>query len=197
MDGHVDDFHQAGDLSDERWLHIRSKIDAMYKWEQLKRNEHTATLALTSPWLKIQCLEGASLSIKATTLRCLRKFKLIPSASPWLRRPCLTRRSLHVGTRLVLFNGYEVAVQTQPLACARCNLLLSELAGQPTMRVAQEIQELIKELRKSTTVLIFFRIPKVNHWTQMVIVGLGHQAHQNRPKGGSTGGLLIFLSNQD
>lgn len=31
----------------------------------------------------------------------------------------------------------------------------------------------------------------------MNVVGLGDQAHQNRPKGGSTGGLLIFLSNRD
>ena len=90
-----------------------------------------------------------------------------------------------------------VAVQTQPLACARCNLLLSELGGQPTMQVAQEIQELIKELRKTSTVLKFFKLPKVHHWTEMYVVGLGDQAHQNRPKGGSTGGLLVFLSNRD
>ena len=31
----------------------------------------------------------------------------------------------------------------------------------------------------------------------MVFVGLGDQAHLNRRKGGSTGGLLIFLSNSD
>ena len=89
-----------------------------------------------------------------------------------------------------------VAGQTQPLACARCNLLLSELAQQPTMQLAQELQELIRELRKTSAVLKSFRFPKVNHWSQVVVVGLGHQAHQNRPEGGSTGGLLIFLSNR-
>ena len=87
-----------------------------------------------------------------------------------------------------------VAVQTQPLACARCNLLLSELAQQPTMQLAQELQELIRELRKTSTVLKSFRLPKVNHWS--LVVGLGDQAHQNRPEGGSTGGLLILLSNK-
>jgi len=61
-----------------------------------------------------------------------------------------------------------VAVQTQPLVCARCNFLLSELAGQPAMRVAQEIQELIKELRESSRFLKFFRIPKVNHWVWVI-----------------------------
>ena len=54
------------------------------------------------------------------------------------------------------------------LVCARCNFLLSELAGQPTMRVAQEIQELIKELRESSRVLKFFRIPEVNHWVWVI-----------------------------
>ena len=90
-----------------------------------------------------------------------------------------------------------VAVQTQPLLCARCNLLLTELAHSPKIQLAQEIQEMIKEVRQSSTVLKFFKLPKVKHWTEMVFVGLGDQAHLNRPKGGSTGGLLIFLSNSD
>jgi hypothetical protein len=40
MAGHVDDFHRAGDVSDERWLKIRASIDSMYKWGQLKKNEY-------------------------------------------------------------------------------------------------------------------------------------------------------------
>ena len=54
--------------------------------------------------------------------------------------------------------------------------------------------------QRSSTIkycLKFFKLPKVKHWTEMVFVGLGDQAHLNRPKGGSTGGLLIFLSNSD
>ena len=87
-----------------------------------------------------------------------------------------------------------VAVQTQPLACARCNLLLSELAQQPTMQLAQELQELIRVQHCFEAI---FRLPKVNHWSQIVAAGFGDQAHQNRPKGGSTGGFLILLSNRD
>ena len=86
-----------------------------------------------------------------------------------------------------------VAVKTQPLACARCNLLLTELATDPKMSVAQEIQEVIRELRKSATVLNFFKLPGVSSWFDLVVVGLGNQAHSNRPKCGSTGGMLIFL----
>ena len=40
-----------------------------------------------------------------------------------------------------------LAVQMQPLICARCNLLITELAGSLVMRTAQEIQELVRELR--------------------------------------------------
>ena len=40
MAGHVDDFHRAGDVSDERWLKIRASIDSMCKWDQLKKNEY-------------------------------------------------------------------------------------------------------------------------------------------------------------
>lgn len=54
-----------------------------------------------------------------------------------------------------------VAVQTQPLACARCNLLLTELTTDPKMSVAQEIQEILRALRKSATVLNFFNLPGV------------------------------------
>ena len=86
-----------------------------------------------------------------------------------------------------------VAVQTQPLACARCNLLLTDLTTDPKMSVAQEIQEIIRELRKSATVLNFFKLPGVSSWFDLVVVGLGDQAHLNRPKCSSTGGMLIFL----
>ena len=55
-----------------------------------------------------------------------------------------------------------VAVQTQPLLCARCNLLLTELAHSPKIQLAQEIQEMIKEVRQSSTVLNFSSYPKSN-----------------------------------
>lgn len=52
---------------------------------------------------------------------------------------------------------------------------------------------MIRELRKSSTVLKFFKLPGVNCWKDLVVVGLGGQAHNNRPKCGSTGGMLLFL----
>ena len=191
MAGHVDDFHRAGDLSDQRWLQISSKIDAMYKWGQLKKNEyrHAGTdLTLTQDPVFGRCLTID----QSYYIEMLEDVQIDPQRFSMTQA---TMSDKEISPCRGAIGALQwVAVQTQPLACARCNLLL---AGQPTMRVAQEIQELIKELRKSSTVLKFFRIPKENHWGQMVIVGLGDQTHQNRPKGGSTGGLPIFLSNQD
>eukprot|EP00435_Cladocopium_sp_Y103_P006371 s604_g2.t1 len=194
MAGHVDDFHRAGDLRDERWLQIRSQIDAMYKWGQLKKNEYRH--AGTDLCMTMDPTFGRCLTIDQSYYIEMLEDVQVDSQRFSLTQVTMSDKEISA-CRAAIGALQWVAVQTQPLACARCNLLLSELAGQPTMRVAQEIQELIKELRKSSTVLKFFRVPKVNHWTQMVIVGLGDQAHQNRPKGGSTGGLLIFLNNQD
>lgn len=86
-----------------------------------------------------------------------------------------------------------LAIQTQPSLCARCNLLLSDLARTPKMTVAQEVQRLICEVRKAPTCLSFKRIPSVQHWQQMVVVTMGDQAHNNRPDGSSAGGLLTLL----
>ena len=87
-----------------------------------------------------------------------------------------------------------LAVQTQPLICARCNLLITELAGSPKMSTAQEIQDMIRELREHSTVLKFFKLPRVQTWKDVCVVGLGEQAQNNRPNGGSTDGMLIFLA---
>ena len=52
-----------------------------------------------------------------------------------------------------------LAVQTQPQICARCNLLLSELAREPKMTVAQEIQQVIRETRKHLPVSVLIESP--------------------------------------
>ncbi|CAJ1444264.1 unnamed protein product [Effrenium voratum] len=87
-----------------------------------------------------------------------------------------------------------LAVQSAPLLCARCKLLLSDLSGKPKMEAAKEVQDLIKEARTSTsTSLRFHHFNDVEHWQDMTIVGMADQAHANRPKGESTGGLLVLM----
>ena len=48
-----------------------------------------------------------------------------------------------------------LAIQTQPLICARYNILLTELSTNPKMTITQEIQEMVKKLRKTSSVLKF------------------------------------------
>ena len=86
-----------------------------------------------------------------------------------------------------------MAVQTQPAICARCNLILSDLANSPTVSTAREIQQLVVEVRRQPHKLIFKKLPGVRHWQDVHVVTLGDQAHNNRPKGGSTGGLITLV----
>ena len=86
-----------------------------------------------------------------------------------------------------------VATQTQLQACARVNLLLTELTVNRNIMVAKEIQSLIKEIRSEPVTLKMWRIPEIQHWQDAVIVTLADQAHANRPQGGSTGGYITFI----
>ena len=81
-----------------------------------------------------------------------------------------------------------LAVQTQPLLSARCNLLLTEL---PT---AFEIQQLACEVRKQPSVLKFFRLKGAKNWNDLVFITMADQANANRPDGSSTGGMVSLLA---
>ena len=194
MAGHVDDFHRSGDMKDPRWLKIRSEIDKKWKWGLAKKNEYRH--AGTDLHMETDPVYGRCLVVDQNFyIEMLEDVQIDPQRFSQSQE--LMQSNEITACRGALGALQWVAVQTQPLLCARCNLLLTELAHSPKIQLAQEIQEMIKEVRQSSTVLKFFKLPKVKHWTEMVFVGLGDQAHLNRPKGGSTGGLLIFLSNSD
>ena len=58
-----------------------------------------------------------------------------------------------------------LAVQTQPLLCGRCNILLSEfIKKNDTMAHAMEIQKMIGEVRQSPSDLKFFKLKKAKTW---------------------------------
>ena len=78
--------------------------------------------------------------------------------------------------------------------CARVNLLLTELTVIKTIQVAKEIQDLITEVRSNPVTLKLWHMPEIQHWQDAVIVTLADQAHNNRPQGGSTGGLMTFVA---
>ena len=89
-----------------------------------------------------------------------------------------------------------LAVQTQPQLCSRCNLLLTEVVTEGTLQTAREIQAMICEVRREHFKLEFFKM-KALHWTDVVFISMGDQAHGNRPKGDSTGGLLTLAAGPD
>ena len=60
--------------------------------------------------------------------------------------------------------------------------------------MAREIQEMIAEVRRESAQLRFFKIPKAERWSEIVFISLGDQAHNNRPRGDSTGGLLTLAA---
>ena len=61
-----------------------------------------------------------------------------------------------------------VSSQTQIQACARVNLLLTELTVNRNMQVAKEINDLIKEIRSNPMVINIHRLPQV----QQTLAGL-------------------------
>ena len=87
-----------------------------------------------------------------------------------------------------------LAVQTQPLLCARCNLLLTELVKDGRISTAVEIQRLVCEVRQQPSELRFFRLKKAVSWRDIVFITMADQAHNNRPGGDSTGGMLTLLA---
>ncbi|CAE7263320.1 unnamed protein product [Symbiodinium sp. CCMP2456] len=74
----------------------------------------------------------------------------------------------------------------------RYNLLLTELVTNNDLETAPEIQAMIGEVRQEPFRLHFRKLKDVKHWSDMVFVSMGDQAHGNRPKGESTG--LITLA---
>jgi hypothetical protein len=180
MAGHVDDFHRAGNENSAAWKQIKQSIDQRYKWGSVKLNayRHAGTdLEIVNDATLGRCL----VVDQSYYVETLQDIDITPE------RFCqgdatMTPKEISA-CRTSLGALQWLAVQTQPLICARCNLLITELAGSPVMRTAQEIQELVRELRKHSTQLKFFKLPHVKTWKDVCVVGLGDQAHNNRPRG--------------
>ena len=48
-----------------------------------------------------------------------------------------------------------------------------------------------------STKLTFLKFLQVRHWTVLVVISMGEQAHANRPKGSSTGGLVTSVARHE
>ena len=189
MGGHVDDFHQIGDENSPEWQEVVQLIDTSYNGGSKKRGSYrhagsdVHTIEEKDGGFRIQVdqsfyVEGlADISIDPQRLR-----EQGPLA-PHEVNAC----------RTALGALQWLAVQSQPLITARCNLLLSEITTAGTLESAREIQAIINECRAQATCLEFSRFD-CESWDQVVFVGMGDQAHSNREKGGSTGGMVILAS---
>ncbi|CAE7025424.1 TY1B-NL2 [Symbiodinium natans] len=189
MGGHVDDFHRAGNRKNEAWLSICKQVDDMYAWGASKRDAYRH--AGTDLIMRYDAECGHFIEINQDFyVESLTDIAFLKERGT-LDQP-LTASQI-TSCRGALGGLQWLAIQTQPLLCSRCNLLLTDLSNQPTRQTAREIQDMIMEVRAKPSKLIFKRIPSVTHWQEMHVITLGDQASNNRPRGGSTGGMITFL----
>ena len=189
MGGHVDDFHRIGDGSPE-WMEIRERINSAYKWGMTKTGSYrhagtdVSTVVDNNGFKKI--VVDQSYYIEALTDVDIDPDRLRSESS-------LSRADLEA-CRASLGALQWVAIQSQPQVCARCNLLLTDLVTYGTMETAREIQQVVAEVRQEPFCLHFQKFTKAKHWSDVVFISMGDQAHANRPKGDSTGGLVTLIS---
>ena len=191
MGGHVDDFNRAGNMDCPEWLEIRKKIDQAYAWGTVKRQSYRHT------GIDLEVCEKGD---ESWVQLCQDYYT---EGIPDLCVPAERLRGDHnnelnaneiSACRAALGALQWAATQTQVQICARVNLLLTELTVIKTIQVAKEIQDLIKEVRSNPVTLKLWHMPEIQHWQDAVIVTLADQAHNNRPQGGSTGGLMTFVA---
>ena len=189
MGGHVDDFHRIGDDSEE-WLQIKEAINKAYKWGTAKTGayRHAGTDVQT---VKDDFGFDRMYVSQDYYVETIQDVDIDPDR---LRMDVNLNHKEMEACRTSQGVLQWVAVQSQPQICARCNLLLTDLVTSPRMETAREIQEVICELRREPFKLCFQKFVTVKHWSQLVIVSMGDQAHNNRPKGDSTGGLVTMVA---
>ena len=121
MGGHVDDFHRIGDPSSSEWSSICARIDKAYQWGSAKCNEyrHAGTdvkvtldndgdqVITVNQQYYIDMLTDVEIPVE----------RLRDEATP------LSKQDL-AACRASLGALQWLAVQTQPLLCGRCNILL-------------------------------------------------------------------------
>ena len=191
MGGHVDDFHRLGDGSPE-WIEIKSKVDSAYKWGMIKKRNyrHAGTDVST-------VTDGPQFHVEIDQTYYVETVPDIDIEPSRLRdNGALTPRE--VGACRTTFGSLQwLAVSTQPQICARCNILLTEVVTNGQLSHAREIQEMLGEVRRNTYRLKFFPFPTARHWKELVFITMGDQAHTNRPKGDSTGGMISMVAGPD
>ena len=190
MGGHVDDFHRIGDNDSEEWQAIKQAIDKAYKWgtAKVQNYRHAGT--------DVSTVMDARNYMKVVVdqdyyVEGLMDVEISPERLS--QQGAMTKQEVGA-CRTALGALQWLAVQTQPQLCSRCNLLLTELITDGSLQVAKEIQAMIAEVRSEAYKLEFFKLHTAKHWSEVIFVSMGDQAHANRAKGDSTGGLLTLAT---
>ena len=190
MGGHVDDFHRTGDQGSSEWREIVDKINKAYEWGMIKKNSYRH--AGTDVTIKEDANGFKKLVVdQEYYIETLQDLD-IPVDRLRGDGPLLPREVEACRTALGALQW--LAVQSQPQLCSRCNLLLTELVTTGTMSTALEIQGMVCEIRNQSYALEFRKFPDARHWSDIVFISMGDQAHSNRPKGDSTGGMLTLVA---
>ena len=183
--------HRVGKNKSPEWVEICQKIDKAYQWGTIKRRSyrHAGT--------DINTIDQADGTFRQDAYY-IEGIPDLEVSVQHLRTPdqALTPQEI-ASCRTALGSLQWLAIQTQPQLCSRCNLLLTEILVEGTTTHAREIQNMISEVRVQPQRLRFFRPPKVKHWSDVIVITMGDQAHSNRPKGDSTGGMISLLAGPD
>ena len=179
MGGHVDDFNRIGDNTSQEWRDMCTRIDAAYKWGTARRRDyrHAGTDVRTKPYKDGKFMVTVHQDAYVEALPDLD----IP-AERLRQEGKLTPREV-AACRTTLGGLQWLAIQTQPLLCSRCNILLTEVTVNGTLSEAREIQSMVGEVRRQPSHLRFFPLDGAKKWNDIVFISMGDQAHANRPKG--------------
>ena len=190
MGGHVDDFHRLGDKNSHEWMAIREAVDKAYQWGTAKtgkyRHAGTDITSTTDDKGRLKIVVDQSYYIEG--------IQDIEIDAARLQQDGPLRPHEVGACRTALGALQWVAVQSQPQLCSRCNLLLTEVVSEGTLQAAREIQAMISEIRRESYSLEFIKFDHAEHWTDLTFISMGDQAHNNRGKGDSTGGLLTLVA---
>ena len=190
--GHVDDVHRLGGGSAE-WLETRKQIDNMYNWGITKTGpyRHAGIDGTTT----VDDRGYQQITVDSNCyLETLQDAQIEPER---MAKDLPATKGEIDACRTALGALPWLAVQSQPQLCSRCNLLLTELATTGRTTVAKAIQMMIGEVRAEAFTLQFRKIESAKHGSEIVFISMSDQAHNNRPQGDSTGGLIALLAGQE
>ena len=188
---HVDDFVILGNRAHAWFRTVRERIRSMYRWGLWETDNFRfagVDLRSTSTGFSLS-QEHYSATIPDLDIPYKRIHEKSEDPAHGLTPNEVTKGKGALGALQWL------ATQTQPLLSARVGLLQSRCQPGASPAVLADLQSLIREARANLCqTLELNKFPHVQDPTDLIVVGMGDASHRNRPKGGSTGGMVHFIA---